>query len=157
MEQVPIPTTLLVHCDVIKEDDIQEISVPPATSTSEVIRLVLERYGLEKRWESHCLAYIKGLKRNRSFRSSNTKPRVLLSTDCPLLLSFHQGTGRFVSCALCSPAPSHWPRLCLYVVGNVPEHVKMPILGKAPASSAQAAASEPQANKFGIPPGVWRA
>jgi hypothetical protein len=100
MEHVPIPTTLLVHCDVIKEDDIQEISVPPATSTSEVIRLVLERYGLEKRWESYCLAYIKGLKRNRSFRSSNTKPRVLLSTDCPLLLGLHQSTGRYAFYAL---------------------------------------------------------
>ncbi len=89
-----MPTSIFVHCDVIKEGDVQEIQVPRSATTADVLKGVLERYGLQKKWEAYCLAFVKGIKKSRSFRSSNTKPRVLQPSECPMILGFHQLAGR---------------------------------------------------------------
>jgi hypothetical protein len=88
-------TTIHVHLDVLKEGEVEELTVRPSTSSAEIIRKVLEKFHLEKSCDSYCLAFIKGLKKSRSFRSSHTKPRVLLSQDCPLFLGLGDHSGRY--------------------------------------------------------------
>ena len=90
-----LPTHLTINCTSLRDGESQVVPCQPSTTAAEILVKVLAKYGLQHQANSFCLAFVKGQKKNRSFRGTTTKPHVIQPGDCPIFNGYSDSIGRF--------------------------------------------------------------